>query len=235
MGVMNNPSLHAGLEYRDRGRPETLLLVPGWATDHRVFDRLDLPFNYLLVTRFSPAALPENLPDFIRTRAPGGVTALGLSLGGVLAAAFAGSAPGLVKKLVLVGVRGQYPELVTRGVTAMVTANHRGFLTRFYGNCFAAAEPGEKQWFNRELRTDYLQLASAANLVPGLELLGRPFPAAALPGLPVRFIHGRADQIAPVAEAAALAARILGATLTVIDGAGHLPVMRSDFAGWFDA
>ena len=32
----------------DRGFKDTILLIPGWAADYRIFDSLDLEFNYLL-------------------------------------------------------------------------------------------------------------------------------------------------------------------------------------------
>ena len=37
-------------EWRARGFGHTLLLVPGWATDPRIFAPLDLEFNYLVAT-----------------------------------------------------------------------------------------------------------------------------------------------------------------------------------------
>ena len=38
-------------KYIDRQKPETAVLVPGWATDYRIFDTLDLDYNYLMPGR----------------------------------------------------------------------------------------------------------------------------------------------------------------------------------------
>ena len=45
----------------DRGFTRTTLLVPGWATDHRIFDTLELNTNYLVPVKFSPFGFSKDL------------------------------------------------------------------------------------------------------------------------------------------------------------------------------
>jgi len=44
-------SLKSEFRFFNRGFKDTLVLIPGWATDYRIFNSLDLSYNYLLTTK----------------------------------------------------------------------------------------------------------------------------------------------------------------------------------------
>ena len=100
-----------------RGFTETLLLVPGWATDHRIFAPLDLEFNYLAPVSFSPRDFQEGLLSALRRHRLDRVAVLGWSLGGYLALEFARAHPERVMEgaLFAVGMRERYDAEVHRG------------------------------------------------------------------------------------------------------------------------
>src|SRR3989338_11130875 len=91
-----------------RGFKDTIVLAPGWAMDYRIFDSLDLNYNYLLPVDFSPAHFADNLSAFLDASSIGRVSLFGWSQGGFLASDFASANPGKINELILAGIRGRY-------------------------------------------------------------------------------------------------------------------------------
>lgn len=208
---------------RDRGRQRTLVLLPGWATDSRIFARLDLPYNYLEPNGFTPLPAIADLRAVIAKHAGGRASLLGFSLGGFLAAAFAREHPDMVEELILLGVRRQYPPAELAGVRAALARDPAAFLEYFYQRAMHTADDDPSSvWFNARLRDSYLAHAGDAALTAGLNCLARQRlePAELATLCNVRLLHGELDLIAPVGEAHELASA--AARLDVIPGAGHL-------------
>ena len=53
-------------KYVERRKRESMALIPGWATDYRIFDSLDLDFNYLVPVGFSPDSFEEDLIEALK-------------------------------------------------------------------------------------------------------------------------------------------------------------------------
>ena len=75
-------------EFINRGYKENLVLVPGWATDWRIFDGLDLNYNYISLIEFSPLNFTDGLSQYLENKSINKVSMLGWSMGAFLAADF---------------------------------------------------------------------------------------------------------------------------------------------------
>jgi len=75
-------------KYLDRGSDKTIVLIPGWATDYRIFDSLNVKFNYLLPLDFSPDTFENVILNALEEKGIEKVSLFGWSLGAFLAAEF---------------------------------------------------------------------------------------------------------------------------------------------------
>ena len=105
---MISAKLKTRFKYIDRGKENFLVLVPGWASDYKIFDSLDLEYNYIVPVEFSPFDFEEILLETLKTNNIKKASIFGLSLGGFLAAKFASKYPDLIDELTLVGIRKKY-------------------------------------------------------------------------------------------------------------------------------
>src|SRR3989338_10238336 len=124
----------------NRGFKDTIVLVPGWATDYRIFYNLDLNYNYLLPVDFSPAGFADSLSEFLDTLSIGRVSLFGWSQGGFLASDFASHNAGKINELVLAGIRKRYDCKALEEIKLKLTKNKKAFLYKFYLDCFSAAD-----------------------------------------------------------------------------------------------
>lgn len=161
---------------------------------------------------------------------------LGVSMGGFIAQELALSHPDLVKRLVLVCTTFGGPESVPMTMEAWQVLNSgkpgasarevaRTALSVAVSPEFMESEPDtvefiiDKQFENLQPVYAYRRQFAAA-----LEFWGKDNTAGRVGSLsiPTLVIHGSADRTVPVANAERLAARIPGAQLKIIEGAGHL-------------
>ncbi len=215
------------------GFAETLLLVPGWATDHRIFRPLDLEFNYLAAVAFSPRNFQQGLLSALRRHRLDRVAVLGWSLGGYLALEFARQHPERVLQgaLFAVGLRERYEPETIEAIKGRLARNKAAYLRRFYEACFSPGEREARGWFERELLKSYLELMEPEALLAGLDYLASASPADAK----ARFIHGREDRIAPVEEMLAMKERLPGVRLVCMENAGHAAFLNPEFKKVFHA
>ena len=220
-------------EFFPRGFAETLLLVPGWATDHRIFRPLDLEFNYLAAVSFSPRDFQEGLLSALQRHRLDRVAVLGWSLGGYLALEFARAHPERVIEgaLFAIGMRERYEPAAIEAIKGRLARNKAAYLRRFYEACFSSGEREARGWFERELLGGYLDQMELEPLLAGLDYLASTSPADAK----VRFIHGREDRIAPIGEMLAMKERLPGARLVCMENAGHAAFLNPEFKKVFHA
>ncbi len=205
------------------GSAPAAVLLPGWATDSRVFDGL---FPDVAVVRVSGPLRPEGFPDrlaaFLDAAAAGPVTVAGWSLGGFLAAEFAIRHPERVRRLVLAGVRRRYPEGDVEAVRARLLRDRRACLADFYTQCFFPSRMAACRSFRAGLQEEYLREMDDAALLEGLSYLaGTEFPSQALASFPATIVHGGKDAVAPPSEAEALAREAAGASFLLLPDAPH--------------
>jgi malonyl-CoA O-methyltransferase len=208
-----------------------MVLLPGWATDGRLFDGL---FPGIPSVRVSGALRPDGFPDrlaaFLETSAPGPVTVVGWSLGGFLAAEFAARHPGRVRRLVLVGVRRRYPAADVDAVRERLSRDRKGCLSDFYAQCFFPSRMADYRRFRAGLQEEYLRGMDDAALLEGLSYLASStLSPAALPPCPVAIVHGEKDVVAPAAEAESLARDSGRAAYSLLRGAPHAAFLDERF------
>ncbi len=221
---MQNPSF----KYLDRGQKKTILLIPGWATDCRIFDSLNLKFNYLLPLDFFPLTFENSVLNTLEEKGIEKISLLGWSLGGFLAAEFASKHPKLVEELVLVSIRKKYKKEDIEEIGELLKKSKKGYLYKFYGQCFS--KKTSLSWFKKNLLKSYCERFDLEYLLKTLDYLEKSWiNTQELSGIGrIKIIHGENDKIAPVDEAREVKEAIAGAELITIKDCGHIPFLEED-------
>jgi pimeloyl-ACP methyl ester carboxylesterase len=214
----------------DRGFRETLLLVPGWAADYRIFATLELEYNYLLPVRCAAADFVKGSLLAMDSAKIGTVSACGWSMGGFLAADLFRACPGRIEELTLVGMREGYNPRQLSEVRARLKKSREGYLYKFYAGCFSTNEKDLLSRFKGGLCKAYLREMDLEGLLEGLDYLEHArLDMESLKKARVRFIHGSDDMIAPLEGIAGFAHSLPGAAVAIIKGAGHMPFLGPRF------
>lgn len=220
-----------------RGYADTLVFIPGWATDYRIFSQLNLNYNYLLSTRFSAddfnAALLRQLEKIKMHK----VSLLGFSLGGFLATEFAQAYPEKIEELILAGIRSHYPAGELSQIKEQLKKNRRVWLYKFYRNCFSRLDTQGLSWFKKNLLKEYLEKLNLRELLQGLDYLGNYFfKPEALNRLPkISIFHGSLDKVVSFSEALEIKSRLPQAGFFPLSGLGHIPFLNPVFAQRFSS
>lgn len=215
-------------KYLDRGQQKTIVLIPGWATDYRIFDSLNLKFNYLLPLDFSPSTFESSILNTLGEQGIGKISLLGWSLGGFLAAELSAKYPNLVEELILVSIRKKYKKKEIAGIKELLKKNKKGYLYKFYGQCFS--EKISLSWFKKNLLKTYCEQFDLEYLLKTLDYLEKAqINTQELLGIErIKIIHGESDEIAPIDEAREVQEAIAGAELITIKNSGHIPFLEAD-------
>lgn len=221
-------------EFIDRGKQDSIVLVPGWATDYRVFDSLELAFNYLVPICFSPYAFDEALVAALEDNNLDKVSLFGWSLGGFLAYEFAIRHIHLVDELILVSIRREYNKDKIKEIEKLLRTSKKGYLHKFYTECFCNSEqiPGSKKRlfkeYCRELELDYLlqTLDYLSNVELKPELLQQIKR--------ITIVHGEHDRIAPLREAVEIKNAVDNARFILVKKTGHMPFLEENFGRYLD-
>ena len=220
-------SVNLSFKFLDRGRKEVLALLPGWATDYKIFQGLEMDFNYLLTLETSPENFEKRLLRIIDEQRIEKVSLFGWSLGGFLAYEFALRYPQRVSKVILVSVRRGYSrEEIERIKENLLTEKERS-LYRFYFNCFF-----DKRAFylNHSLFKRYSEQMDLSLLLKGLDYLSCvQMEVERLRKVRnLTIIHGEQDRIAPVKEVREMKSSLPSAELIIIKKAGHIPFLEGE-------
>ena len=214
----------------NRGYKESMLLVPGWATDSEIFEPLDLPFNYFLPEDISPLNFEEAFIRATDELNTAGLHLLGWSMGGFIAARLASKYPSMFNSVILVSVRRRYKKDEIENIKGCIRKNARAYLYKFYENLFSKSEGENRRWFKLRLARRYITEMSPEFLLEGLDyLLQAELECGGLAKSSVLFVHGDADGIAPIEEALAVKESLPKAEFFSINGARHLPFLREEF------
>lgn len=207
-----------------------LVLLPGWATDGRVFDGVFPGVPAVTTGALRPEGFPGRLAAFLDRTARGPVTVVGWSLGGFLAAEFAREHPDRVRRVVLVGIRRKYPAADVEAVRETLLRDRAACLSGFYAQCFFPSQKAAHRRFRAELQPEYVKVLDDATLLAGLSYLSSAgIEASALPPCPVAIVHGGRDAVAPVAEAERLARESGRARFHLLPGASHAAFFAEGF------
>jgi len=228
-----------GFKFVDRGFKKSMLLVPGWATDWRIFEKLDIPFNYLLPENILPGDFGEafgNLPDKMKKSR---ISVLGWSMGGFIAADLVSRYPLMFDEVILVSMRRRYDKDGINHVRDYLRRNAKAYLYRFYGSLFSETEKEHQRWFKNSLLKEYLGDPDSFHLFDGLNYLVKSrdsiicCPYRNLPGSRIIFVHGENDRIASLEEARLAAAEAPSARFISIKDAAHFPLLKEEFKDIF--
>ncbi|MBI5123791.1 MAG: alpha/beta hydrolase, partial [Candidatus Omnitrophica bacterium] len=160
-------------KFFDRGKSRAILLIPGWASDYRIFSRLDLPLNYLVPTRFSPFNFEEGLLQSLEKNGLKKISILGWSMGAFLATDLLSHNRDRIDELILVGARKKYEKHGIDKIKMVLEKNKDAFLYKFYNECFSRDEKKAINWFKKTLLRDYLNGFTLDSLLEGLEYLSK--------------------------------------------------------------
>ncbi len=212
------------------GDDPSVVLLPGWATDGRIFEGL-LPGVAAVTTGpLRPDGFTRRLASFLDRAARGPVTVVGWSLGGFLAAEFARERPERVRRVVLVGIRRRYPEGDVKGVLRSLSADPGACLSGFYARCFYPSQMPAWRRFRAGLQAAYLREMDGDVLREGLSYLASAsLSGETLPRCPVSVVHGEKDVVAPLAEAEGVARDSGNATFHRLPGAAHAAFLAEGF------
>ena len=215
-------------KYLDRGYQKSIVLIPGWAADYRIFDSLDLDFNYLLPLNFSPFIFEKSLLRVLRGKKIGKISLLGWSLGGFLGAEFAAKHKDLIDELILISIRKKYKEKEIAGVKELLKKSKKGYLYKFYTRCFSKKRSLGR--FEKNLFRSYCEKLDLKYLLETLDYLGRAeIKSKELVKIEkVKIIHGELDGIAPINEARSIKEGLAQAEFISIKGIGHIPFLEVD-------
>jgi len=182
-----------------------------------------------------PYAMDDLVDDaarVIREWGRGPVTWIGLSMGAMVGLGLAIRHPGLVSRLVLANTTSRYPEAAAAGWAQRVaTVRAQGMaavaemvVERYLHVDFRAANPAATDTIRqRLLRADAAGYAASCHAVAGVDWLDR----LAQVRCPTLVIAGARDAGATPAMGQAIAERIPGAVLNVIQDASHLSVLET--------
>lgn len=227
------------LDYRREGRGEALVLVHSLGTNAQLWDEQIAAwsgrFDVIAVTArghggstnrggVTMAAIAEDLLAVLRQLGIDRAAFVGLSMGGLICARLHALAPAMVRRLV---ISGSFVTLGDRGLQRIrdLEARIAALGMAQYGRAYAAetllpATPRRHHdalaaWIAAMDRDAYLQTLRSIFSEDVSACMGAM-------RLPVRVQVGAQDQRTPVALAEQIARTIPGATLAVLDGAGHL-------------
>jgi pimeloyl-ACP methyl ester carboxylesterase len=212
-----------------KGDP-SIVLLPGWATDGRIFDGVFPGVPAVTTGPLRPEGFPTRLASFLDRTARGPVAVVGWSLGGFLAAQFAREYPDRVRRVVLVGIRREYPEDDVTGLLGSLSADPDKCLSGFYAQCFFPSQIPAYRRFRGGLQAAYLREMDGGALREGLSYLaGARLSGGTLPACPVAIVHGEKDAVAPFAEAEGVARGVGNATFHPLPGAAHAAFLADGF------
>jgi len=177
-----------------------------------------------------PEGFSRRLAAFLDRTARGPVTVVGWSLGGFLAAEVAQKYPDRVRRVVLVGIRREYPERDVEAVLRSLSADPATCLSGFYAQCFYPSQMPAYRRFRGGLQAAYLREMDTGALREGLSYLaGARLSGETLPVCPVAIIHGEKDVVAPLVEAEGVAREGGNTTFHRLPGAAHAAFLADGF------
>lgn len=217
-------------KFIDRGKRDSVVLIPGWATDYRIFGSLDIKFNYLIPLDFSPFVFEKCLLDALKENNLDKISLFGYSLGGFLACEFASKHIELIDRLILVSIRKRYRKVMIEAIKNSLKKNKKGYLYKFYSRSFY----GKEQFlhFKGILLKEYCKNFDLKFLIKSLDYLSSTElnPESLKKIKKITILHAEHDQIAPIEEAYQIKNALPHAEFITIKGAGHIPFLEKNFS-----
>ncbi len=203
-----------------------VLFLPGWGFSGQVLDLGKRRYSWARPT--APLDPATALPEILALLAEQGVATIqlvGWSMGAHLALDFAGTFPGKVATLTLLGMRASWSASEIGAIRLALEIEPPAFLRDFYRKSLLGYKK-ESRRFVAEQQEALMKSLDMQVLGRGLDYLAQwRLPAQGVQ-CPVFCWHGRRDIIAPVAQQA----MIPGARATIIEHGGHALFFDREFA-----
>lgn len=211
----------------DRGFENAMVFLPGWASDYRIFDPIDIKYNYLHVVDYYPQTIENDLLEEMNGLRLEKISLMGYSLGAFKALDFAYNNPDKITKSYLFALRKKYNIAEINYVKENLLKNKSAYLNGFYKACFANRL--NMGWFKKYLMQEYSDNFNLNYLLDTLEYLAScEVTADKLKKLDkVTIFHGAKDAIAPLREINKLC-MAADRSLNVFDDAGHAVFLEED-------
>jgi len=215
----------------NRGFQKTIILIPGWASDYRIFNTLDLNYNYLLPVEFYPFNFERDLKGILDRESIDKISLFGWSMGGFLASHFASKNTDRVDELILVSVQKKFKPQLLQDIKLKLKQNKRAFLYKLYFNCFSKEDEEGLSWFKGHLLMSYIDELKLEDLLCGLDYLSvTQINPESLAGIKrIRIFHGQDDKIASLDEAHQIKLELSQAEFICLSGLGHNPFLNQQF------
>jgi len=212
-----------------------LVLLPGMMCDARLFAPQIAAFSASRAVHVAPiggADTMQALATDILSHAPPRFALAGLSMGGIVAMEVIRQAPGRVTRLALLDTnpRAETPQVAAgrqRQIDRAIAGELRAIMRDEMKPRYLAAGPGRDAILG-------LCMEMAETLGPDVfvrqsrALRDRPDQCDTLRAVtvPTLALCGREDTLCPIERHETIRDLVPGATLTIIDGAGHLPTIE---------
>lgn len=218
----------AAFKYIERNQQRVIVLLPGWATDCRIFEPMNLKFNYLVPVGWHPPTFAKALLEQLKENNINKVSLLGWSLGGFAAAEFASKHANLVDELILISIRKKYGDEELAEAKKLLRENKKAYLYKFYNRCFFRKE--NMRWFTTNLLRHYCGTFDTDYLLDLLDYLGYARITRELlePVNKITIIHGERDKIAPIQEAIDITSALGRVKFIPVKDAGHMLFLETD-------
>lgn len=219
-----------------KGFKDTITLIPGWATDYRIFANLELrKYNYLLPVKLCPFTFKKDLLEQLKKKSLNKISLFGFSMGGFLAVDFALSYPERIDELILLSIRRKFASAVLKEIEEKLKKNKNAYLYKFYLDCFSRDDAEQLKWFKKHLLPDYKNKMELKSLIKGLDYLSRrEINPESLAGIQkIRIFHGGKDWIAPLNEAREIASYLPQAEFVCLPKRGHFLFLNPQFMDKF--
>lgn len=218
----------------DNGGQCSIVCLPGWATDWRIFRDMHTECNVVSPESFLPASYMNDLTDYLREERTDPITVCGWSLGAYAGLTLAQRVPHKIRRMILIGVRSRYPETDIKSVKQSLLDEPERCLRRFYRQCFLPAQRDDYRTFRTKLMDAYLDAPDVESLCAGLDVLAEyHLPPDTLPECDIIMVHGQNDVVAPVTEARKVADAIPSWSLHEFEECGHAAFMKPEFRDLF--
>ena len=211
------------------------MLLPGHMCDARLFGPLleALTGRAIFVGDLTADDNVTAMARRVLATAPPRFALLGLSMGGIIAFEILRQAPERVARLALLDTN-PLPESEDRSTERLelmrivAAGGLQSVVTQRLKPAYLASENRDERPLLDLIVDMALKLGPAVFDRQARALLERPDSRELLNDihLPTLILCGREDALCPVAVHEAMAAAISGATLVVVDGAGHLPTLE---------
>lgn len=226
---MTSPKLEFKL--LDRGFKDTLALIPGWATDYRIFMNLELNYNYLLPINFHLFKFGKELLESLNKKRIDKISLFGWSMGGFLAAEFALRNPNRINELILLSICRRFKRDMLEEVKLKLKENAKSYLYKFYAEWFSPWEKESSLWFKKHLLSNYIRQLQLKDLLLGLDYLmhAQINPKLLKTFQKIKVFHGEEDKVVPFEETLRIKSFLSCAEFVPLAQTGHAPFLKPNF------